>query len=275
VTTVASAHAPDFASREPSHHLGLWLAASLLLHAVVIVSLVNLLPQIPLAARNQLGVATPIQIAIVTAAPVPVAPPPEALPPVIETPPPLPRLEDTVPMPPAPSLKPPPNVAPAPVAPVKPVVPMAPLGVFVQADTNGETAANDMPPPPGDIAVGAVQNADRVGSTQALRLAQKYDTQVSNPPRLRGPLTVAYPPGPARAHLEARIAVLITVDDAGNIGEISLYPDEAQFGPAIRTALQSARMAPGDIRGAPIAYWTILEFVFTMRQPAAAPVARQ
>jgi outer membrane biosynthesis protein TonB len=241
-----------------------------MLHVIVVLLLIASLPYIRPDTSSPAGVRAPLQIAIVNVAPIAFVPPPEMPSPTAELPPALPRPE-MLPPPPVPPPKPVQEKAPPiPVPPPMPSVPMPPLGVSTQTDASSETVSNDSPPPPGDIAAGTVQNLGRIGGIQSMRVAQRFPVSASRAPQLRNPLVVAYPPDAARAHLEARIAALIMVDADGKITETTLHPEEAQFGPSIMDALKNARMTPAEIDGKPVAYWTILEFVFTMRRPAVA-----
>lgn len=270
LTTLAACYGHDTIAPQPGARLGRALLLSILFHAMVVLLLIASLSYVPPDKSSTLGAPAPLQIAIVNVAPIAFVPPPEMPSPSAELPPALPRTE--VP-PPSPVIDPKAvqdKALPTPSPPPTPSVPMPPLGVFTQADAGSEVVSNDSPPPPGDIAVGAVQNPDRIGAIGSLRLAQRFPTTASRVPQLRDPLVVAYPPGPARAHLEARIAALLLVDADGKITETTLYPDEAQFGPSITEALKNARMTPATIDGKPVSYWTILEFVFTMRRPAVA-----
>lgn len=144
---------------------------------------------------------------------------------------------------------------------------MPPLGVSVKSDPNAEATPATALPPPGDISVGATSNANRIGQTQAMRLAQRFPNEVYKKPALREPLVVAYPEDAARSYTEARIAVLLVIDADGKVLETSLFPDEPQFGPSIQASLRGAHFTPAEADAKPVAHWTILEFVFTMRRP--------
>jgi hypothetical protein len=125
-------------------------------------------------------------------------------------------------------------------------------------------------PPPGDVAVGPVNDLDRLGHAQALRVASRFPQPVTNRPLLLDTLSVPYPLRAAFAHREARITVLMLVEADGRIIDTTLYPDDPFFTPAVLGALRGARFAPADIKGKPVPYWAMMEFVFTMRRPAGA-----
>ena len=124
---------------------------------------------------------------------------------------------------------------------------------------------SDTPVPPGDVAVGALDSSERIGTGPALRLAQRFPRPASRPPRLRESLVVAYPARAARAHREARIAALLIVDAEGKIIETTLFPNDPLFAATIHDALRDIRLSPAAIESGPVSYWTILEFIFTMR----------
>jgi hypothetical protein len=108
-----------------------------------------------------------------------------------------------------------------------------------------------------------------------MRLAQRFPRTAAKPPQLRGPFTVPYPPRAARAHAEARIGTLLLLDSTGRVVDVTLFPDEPLFRPAILEALNGARFAPALSDGKPIPYWTILEFVFSLRPAPAKPRAAE
>ena len=137
----------------------------------------------------------------------------------------------------------------------------------LEADPAPDAVAIDSPPP-GDVAVGATDESARVGRTQSLRLAQRFPARVEKRPQLRAPLVVPYPLRAARARAEIRIAALVLLDAEGRKTETTLYPDDAMFAPTVLAALDGAQFTPAEIDGKPVPYWTILDFIFTMRPPA-------
>jgi Gram-negative bacterial TonB protein C-terminal len=258
--TSVTASVPGFrAPRDPGQRLTLSLALSVAAHLIVIAMLAGLLEPLLTPVLGRVGQALPIEVAIVGVRPIAFTAPPEAPAPASELPM-APQRPGS-----APALR----TAPV-LSPPQAEVPAQPFGVSVQADVNAETLSADAPPPPGDVSVGAIIDSERLGHAQALRLAQRFPRTAAKPPRLREPLIAPYPPRAARAHAEARIAVLLLLDATGRVVDTTLFPDESLFGPAIVDALNGARFAPAEADAKPMPYWMILEFVFSMR-PVAKP----
>lgn len=114
-------------------------------------------------------------------------------------------------------------------------------------------------------------STERLGNTQALRLAQRFPKSAVNPARLREPLVVPYPPRAAWNHREVRIVALLILDANGRILETSLFPDDPLFASTVLDALSRAKFTPAELDGKPASYWTILEFVFTLRRTVVPP----
>ena len=57
----------------------------------------------------------------------------------------------------------------------------------------------------------------------------------------------------------------------GRIIETNLYPDDPLFAQTVLDVLSRARFAPAQMDGKPEPYWTILEFVFTLRRSVVPP----
>lgn len=259
MATVTASMPGHRAPRETGRRLRLSLALSLIAHLVAITMLAGLLKPLWMPDSGRAGQALPIEVAIVAVRPIAFAAPPEE-----------PVLVPEVPVKAAAAVAPfaSPVSRPSPATDATSTAP--PLGVFARVDPDAEPISADSPLPPGDVSVGAVIDSERLGHVQALRLAQRFPLAAAKPPRLREPLIVPYPPRAARAHAEARIAVLLFLDATGKIVDTTLFPDEPLFGPAIVEALKGARFAPAEAEAKPMPYWVILEFVFTMR-PAAKP----
>jgi len=71
--------------------------------------------------------------------------------------------------------------------------------------------------------------------------------------------------------LQARIVALLILDASGRIVETNLFPDDPLFASTVRDVLSRARFTPAEFDGTPGSYWTILEFVFTLRRTAPPP----
>jgi outer membrane biosynthesis protein TonB len=264
--TTVTATLPGFRTQPNTRQrLTLSLALSVATHVVVIAIFAGLLKPVLISVPGRVGQALPIEVSLVGVKPIAFTAPPEA-----------PTLATEVPIAPqavgsAPSLRPAPTPSPTPAE--VPVTKQR-FGVSVQSDASAETVSADATPPPGDTWVRAITDPERLGHVQALRLAQRFPRTAARPPELRGPLMVPYPPRAARAHAEAHIGALILLDSTGRVVDVTLFPDEPLFRPAILEALNGAHFTPAIIDAKPTPYWIILEFVFNMR-PAAKPRATE
>lgn len=238
---------------------------SLAIHAVAIVFLAEMLQSMTLSPTDRLGMSLPIEIALVEQRPIAFSAPPEIpqqsspLPPAeiipeekskeskasrasIDTPIPSPEPEQ-------------PRIVATPTPAAAPM--------FEQTT---DPAASDVPPP-GDVSVGPVNDPDRLGRVQALRLASRFPQLAYKRPQLLGTLTVPYPLRAAFAHRDARITALLLIDVKGNVTETTLYPDDPLFAPTVHASLRGARFSPAEEATAnPMPYWLILDFVFRMRR---------
>jgi outer membrane biosynthesis protein TonB len=256
-----TATVPGFRTRpDTPQRLTFWLALSVVAHLVAIAMFTGLLEPVLTPVPGRLGQALPIEVAIVGVRPIAFAAPPEV--------PPQPTALPIAPQPmgSAPSPRP----APPPSPPQAAVPVTQPFGVSVQSDANADVVSAYAAPPPGDTAIRPITDSKRLGHTQALRLAQRFPRAAAVEPRLREPLTVPYPARAARAHAEARIAVLLLVDATGRIVDTTIFPDEPLFGPTILAVLNGTRFVPAELDAKPMDYWVILEFIFTLR-PTRAP----
>jgi outer membrane biosynthesis protein TonB len=254
----------------PAHRLAptnrrVWLSfgASILAHALALTILAGLLLPLPTPVWIRLGQPASLKVLLSEPQPAEIAAPPLTLaevappPPVIApvtTPLPAPKPPEPQPEPPTPVLRSEPRPAAAPAT-----------GAQTPTEATPDTVAVDAPLPPGDVAVGAADNAEAMGHTLALRLAQRFPERVGKAPQLQAPLMIPYPPQAARARREARIAALLVIDASGTVLETTLNPDDTVFGPTVQNALAGAKFSPAEIEGKPATYWVVLEFVFTMR----------
>ncbi len=244
--------------------LSLSVLVSALVHVLAIVMLASLLSEWAPPPSLSGAAAPSIDVAIVAARPIAFAAPPEE--PVL-------LAESLAPAEPLPGESP----ARATSSPAPDLAREPESGAIKGATRSAEEtitdALSDLPVPPGDVAVGAVDGSERLGTAPALRLAQRFRSSVNRPPRLRDPIVVVYPTRAARAHREARIAALLIVDAEGKIIETTLFPDDPWFAPTINEALKGIRLSPAAVESGPASYWTILEFVFTMRHEPAPRTA--
>ncbi len=248
--------------------LWLALAASALAHCVALLVFAGLLLPLPMPVWVKLGQPAVVQVLLAGPEPAAVAAQPEA---PAEIAKPRPDIEP-VPTPlPAPA---PLQAIPEPPAPVRrtdPRPPAAPAtGAATPTEALPDAVSDDSPIPPGDVAIGAADTPAVLGTTQALRLAQRFPQQVATKPRLKDPLVVPYPARAARAHREARVSALLIIDADGKVLETTLLPEDQLFGPTVRDALAGAKFKAAEVESRPVAHWMILEFVFSMR-PVRAP----
>jgi hypothetical protein len=209
----------------------------------------------------------PIEVALVAQRPIAFSAPPEIPQQASELPPAerIPQEKSKEPMPSAAAIE---LQAPTPQRPPVTATPVP--GAAVPFEPSIERTPSDAPPP-GDVAVGPVNDLDRIGRAQALRLASRYPQPVTKRPLLLDTLTVPYPLRAAFAHRDARIIALMLVEADGRITDTTLYPDDPFFAPTVLASLRGARFAPAEVKGKPVPYWAMMEFVFAMRRPARAP----
>jgi hypothetical protein len=252
--------------RASKRRLSWSLAVSLAVHALAIAFLAEMLQSRILSPASRAGIPLPINVALVAQRPIAFSAPPE-MPQQASELPSADRIAEQKSKQPTPSASTSELAAPTP----QPAVTSTPLpGAAVPFEPSIEPTPGDAPPA-GDVAVGPVNDLDRVGRAQALRLASRYPQPVTKRPLLLDTLTVPYPLRAAFAHRDARIIVLMLVEADGRIVETTLYPDDPFFTPTVLASLRGARFAPADVMGKPVPYWAMMEFVFTMRRPARPP----
>jgi outer membrane biosynthesis protein TonB len=267
--TTATTNLPFMASPD-GRDRRLWLAfaASALAHALALVILAGLLLPSPVPVWVRMGQPAVVQVLLAEPEPAQVAP-------QADTPVDAARIQPEI----EPTIAPPPVPAPTPATPDPPALarrvdapPPAALatGAATPTEPLPDAVPDDSPIPPGDIAIGAVESPEALGTTQALRLAQRFPQKIGLRPRLQNSLVVLYPPRAARAFREARVSALLIIDDDGKVLETTLLPDDPLFGPTVRDALARAKFLPAEAESRPVAYWMVLEFVFTMRPTHAA-----
>src|SRR6202521_1319589 len=251
--------------RASKRRLSWSLAVSLAVHALAITVIAGMLQSSLMSPANRVGVPLPINVALVAQRPIAFSAPPEMPQQVSELP-----SADRIPEEKSkePTLSASARELRAPTATPQPAVTSTPLpGAAVPSEPSIEPTPSDAPPA-GDVAVGPVNDLDRIGRAQALRLASRFPQPVTKRPLLLDTLTVPYPLRAAFAHRDARIIVLMLVEADGRIVETTLYPDDPFFTPTVLASLRGARFAPADIMGKPVPYWAMMEFVFTMQRSA-------
>jgi Gram-negative bacterial TonB protein C-terminal len=245
-----------------TQRLSVSFGVSVCVHAAAIAVLVGMLESMPIPLSRSGGTPT-IQVALVGQPSIRFSPPPEE-PPMAAALPIAPRAVEPPP--------PPMQWRPATPPPIDQPQSTAPPGLSVQSEASTVDVPAGAVLPPGSTSVGALKNTDRLGRTQAMRLEQRFPKSATNPAQLREPLLVPYPPRAAWNHREARIVALLILDAGGRIIETNLYPDDPLFAQTVMDVLSRARFAPAQMDGKPEPYWTILEFVFTLRRSVVPPV---
>jgi hypothetical protein len=245
------------------------MAASLAVHALAITVVAGLLQSSLMVPSSRVGVPLPIEVALVARRPIAFSAPPE-IPQQASELLPAERIPEEKSKEPKPSDAAIDLSAPTPPPQRLPTTSTPSPGAAVPFEPSIEPTPSDAPPP-GDVAVGPVNDPDRIGRAQALRLASRFPQPVAKRPRLLDTLTVPYPTRAAFAHRDARITVLTLVDANGQIVDTTLYPDDPFFTPTVLASLRGARFAPAEIEAKPVPYWAMMEFVFTMRRPTRPP----
>ena len=256
----------DTMKRVSKRRLSWSMAASLAVHVLAITVIAGMLQSSLMLPSSRVGVPLPIEVALVAQRPIAFSAPPEMPQQGSELLPAerIPEEKSSEPRPSAGARE-----LPAPT-PQPAVISTPSSGAAIPFEPSIEPTPSDAPPP-GDVAVGPVNDLDRIGRAQALRIASRYPQPVTKRPLLLDTLTVPYPLRAAFAHRDARITALMLVEADGRIIDTTLYPDDPFFTPTVLAALRGARFAAADIKGKPVPYWAMMEFVFTMRRPAQPP----
>ena len=232
--------------RSDERRLSVAIAVSLLVHAIAIASLRGILPMTYAYSQGALS-GLGLQAILAGPAREPLPEEPAAPEPALDTnllsPPAASPLEP-------PRQEPPPASAPAP-------------GSGPSSKGSGSPVVR--------MAVGLIDDPARLGPDYVARLAQRFPDRISKPPQLRGTLMMIYPAAALAAGAQARIAALLTVDASGAIVETQLFPDNPLFAPVVQDALKDAQFTPAEIDTRTVPYWAIVEFVFSLEPPSAAP----
>jgi len=240
--------------RDPDRPL-LWsLAASLVLHALVVGTPPRSANIPQTVARSAAGIPAPLEVQIEAGRVAPAPAPVEVQSAVV----PFELVPEEIPV-------------EAPV--IREARPHAgqPLGSPAASAATANAEAAD---PVGSIAVGPLKDADSLGLITAAELALRYPTPAQRTPRLQGTLIASYPLDALRARVERRVTVLLTIDANGAITAARVTPSDPDFGPAALAALQGATFQPADFDGKPMPYWAILEFLFTVPEAAQPRAAK-
>ena len=237
----------------PERRFGYSVAASSVVHGLLIVALASVRPTLTLSP-NLIGLTGTLQVQL-TEETVPVIEPmPEPMAPIA-----VPRFLPT----------------PEPIA-LEALIrnPPVPASAASGTVTTQPLVVRQGPPNPnGSVAVGPLGNPERVSVATASRLAQRFPVHAARPPMPRGAVITGYPLEAARSHLSARIAAVLTIDAAGKVvaADTKLVPDDPMFHSAVMAAIDSAVFTPAELDGDPMPYWLILEFVFRIDSPSGNP----
>jgi hypothetical protein len=235
----------------PERRFGYSVAASSVVHGLLIVALASVRPTFTLSP-NLLGLTGTLQVQlreetvpVIEPMPEPMAP--IAMPRFLPTPEPI-ALEASIRNPPVPA--------------------SAASGTVT---TQPLVVRQGPPSPNGSVAVGPLGNPERVSVATASRLAQRFPIRAARPAMPRGAVITGYPLEAARSHISARIAAVLTIDAAGKVvpADTRLVPDDPTFRSAVMAAIDGAVFTPAELDGDPMPYWLILEFAFRI-DPAPA-----
>ena len=158
------------------------------------------------------------------------------------------------------------RTAVAPPIPAPAEQPPAPAGKTESSVQQTPTAVSGTADPPVMITTRALRDLSKLPSSNAEVLAQRFTDPVQKTPELRVPLLVLYPREALDGRKDARITAALAITENGEISDRTIIPDDPLFGPAIVEALKEARFNPAEIDGRAVAYWAIIEFVFTVGQ---------
>ena len=235
----------------PERRFGYSVAASSLVHGLLIIALASVRPTLTLSP-NLLGLTGTLQVQLREETMPVIEPMPEPMAPIT-----VPRF---LPTPEAIALEALIRNPPVPASAASGTVTTQPLVV-----------RQGPPNPNGSVAVGPLGNPERVSVATASRLAQRFPVRAARPPMPRGAVITGYPLEAARSHLSAHIAAVLTIDAAGKFvaADTKLVPDDPMFRPAVMAAIDGAVFTPAELDGDPMPYWLILEFVFRI-DPAPA-----
>jgi len=142
----------------------------------------------------------------------------------------------------------------------------APAGKTESPIQQTPIAASGSPDPPVMITTRALRDLGKLPSSSAEVLAQRFTDAVQRIPELRVPLLVLYPREALDERRNARLTAALAITENGEISEKTIIPDDPVFGPAIIEALKDARFNPAEIDGRAVAYWAVIEFVFSVGQ---------
>jgi outer membrane biosynthesis protein TonB len=230
----------------PERRFGYSVAASGVVHGLLIIALASVRPTLTLSP-NLLGLTGTLQVQLTEEAVPVIEPMPEPMAPIaaprfLPTPEPI-ALETLIRNPPVPASA------------ASGTVTTQPL-VIRQGPPNSN----------GSVAVGPLGNPERVSVATAARLAQRFPVRAARPPMPSGAVITGYPLEAARSHLSGRIAAVLTIDAAGKVvtADTRLVPDDPMFHAAVQAAINDAAFTPAELDGDPMPYWLILEFVFSI-----------
>jgi outer membrane biosynthesis protein TonB len=126
-----------------------------------------------------------------------------------------------------------------------------------------------------NVAVGTIADPAKLGPDYVTQLAQRFPGPVQIAPRLLGALVVPYPRSALESGIEGRFAAVVTIDATGKVADAKLVVDDPIFGPVMLDTLKNAKFAAAHSDGSPVAYWAIVEFIFSIDRPGVTPSVAQ
>jgi TonB family protein len=158
------------------------------------------------------------------------------------------------------------EVTPAPEPVPEPVVvPVADPPAAAPPPLPATTPSVAQPAPPADPA-GSVTLGILTGAHAGdlMRPGDRYPARVDREPRMLGGVLATYPAEARRVRAGGRVAVVLDLDERGQVTSVELVRDDPLFSQAVTEALQHARFAPAEVATHPVPYWIAVEFVFSI-----------
>jgi hypothetical protein len=121
--------------------------------------------------------------------------------------------------------------------------------------------------PIGKISYGASDARQLFGDDISVRMARRFAEPAARMPRLNGTLSVMYPIKGAAKGQSMALTALLMIDPTGRISEARVLPDDPVFVAAVLAALKNVVFYPAQVDGKPAAYWTALDFRFSIDGP--------
>ncbi len=104
----------------------------------------------------------------------------------------------------------------------------------------------------------------------ANRTTTEFPVEVARLVRMPSKPVVAYPPEALKAQRQGSVLAWVTVEANGDVEEIIIVDGDLEFANAVETALAGTRFEPAADRSGPIRFYTMLRFDFAGGSPGAA-----